>query len=111
MLSNLAGKALHARRSLFMRCSGVNTGFPSSSVDFAMVNEALPAGADKTNRAVARSVTNWLRRIDASRLIRLALGLQCVSNSASPLLTRLFNSAEGINRLRLFETQKTIEAP
>ena len=93
-----------------MGCSGVKTGFPRRNAEFARFNVALPAGADKTNSAVAMPITNRFRRMDASRLIRLALGLQWVSNSTCPSLTRFAISAEGTNRFKAFGKQKTTGA-
>lgn len=90
-----------------MGCSGVKTGFPRRNAEFARFNVALPVGVDKTRRALASPKTNWFRRMDALRLIRLALGLQWVSNSTCPSLTRFARSAEGTNRFKAFGKQKT----
>ena len=106
MLSDVAGTTPEAKSRALIGCGGAKTGFRKLTASRASLNEALPSGADKTTSPSARPTTNWLRLREASRLIRFALGLQWVSNSARPWLTRSLTSGDGLNLSRLLAVQK-----
>lgn len=110
MFSTVAGSAPAVNSSSLIRCSGAKTGFWRAMAAWASLRDALRAGADKTNMPLAKCRTISLRLSEASLLIRLAFGLQCVSNNPRPSETMEEISSAGTNLSRLLATQNTTRA-